>query len=180
MLFPLQFYQHCLCIPSFGQLRHFSLAFPETALISGFCAPCNRQGCFCSCRFYLPECVPDNDPFFRNTAQRLRWEHHFRYKHQKTSFLSGPFSFHQGWDPFFWIRREPSAIRRGFSGIPVLLGNSFAYFSSIVSHGIVSDFLTQRFSGSILNPTGWLKFAGPSWRYRSNLYMSFPPNARFL
>ncbi len=32
MLFPLQFYQHCLCIPSFGQLRHFSLAFPETAL----------------------------------------------------------------------------------------------------------------------------------------------------
>lgn len=41
-------------------------------IVSPGCAPCNRQGCFCSCRFYLPECVPDNDPFFRNTAQRLR------------------------------------------------------------------------------------------------------------
>ena len=87
MLFPLRFAQHCLCIPSFGQLWHFSLVFPETALISGFCAPCNRQGCFCSCRFYLPGCVPDNDPFFRNTAQQLRWEHHFRFLCQFTLCL---------------------------------------------------------------------------------------------
>ena len=62
----------------------------------------------------------------------------------------------------FWISREPSAIRRSFAGIPVLLGNSFAYFSSMASHGMVSAFLTQRFFGFIFNPTGWLKSASPS------------------
>ena len=31
-----------------------------------------ERGITINCRFYLPECVPDNDPFFRNTAQRLR------------------------------------------------------------------------------------------------------------
>lgn len=52
----------------------------------------------------------------------------------------------------FWIRREPSVFAR----IPVLLENSLVYFSSMASHGIVSAFLTQRFSRFIFNPTGWL------------------------
>ncbi len=52
----------------------------------------------------------------------------------------------------FWIRREPGAIRSGFAGISVLLGKSCAYFSSMASHGMVSAFLTQRFSGFILSP----------------------------
>ena len=42
----------------------------------------------------------------------------------------------------------------GFAGIPVWLGNSFAYSASIVSHGIMAAFLTQRLSGFICSPCG--------------------------
>ena len=35
---------------------------------------------------------------------------------------------------FFWIRSEPNAILSGFAGIPVLLGKSSAYLSSISFH----------------------------------------------
>ena len=36
------------------------------------CAPGSKQGCFCSCRFYLPRFVPDNGLFFQSTVRRLQ------------------------------------------------------------------------------------------------------------
>lgn len=52
--------------------------------------------------------------------------------------------------------------------------------SSMVSHGMVSAFLTQRFSGFFFNLTGWLKSTSPSWWYHLNLYISFLLSVRFL
>lgn len=51
----------------------------------------------------------------------------------------------------------PKARCSGFATLPLLLANSFAYFSSICSQGMASAFLIQRLSGFISIPTGWPK-----------------------
>lgn len=63
---------------------------------------------------------------------------------------------------FLWISREPSAVLRDFAGIPVLLGNIFAYlfFSGVPRNGC--GFLTRWFSEFIFKPTGWSKSISPS------------------
>lgn len=73
---------------------------------------------------------------------------------------------------FFWIRSEPNAILSGFAGIPVLLGKSSAYLSSISFYGMVSDFFTHLFSGSSFIPIGWSKSVIQYWRFLSFLYMT--------
>ena len=59
----------------------------------------------------------------------------------------------------FFIDFEPNAEQlfkdmELVPGIPFLLGNNAAYFSSISFQGMVAAFFTQRFSGFIFNPMG--------------------------
>ena len=61
---------------------------------------------------------------------------------------------------------------RGFAGIPVLLGNSIAYSASIVSHGIIAAFFTQRLSVFICSPSGYLKSVNEICFSLLNLYMA--------
>ncbi len=98
----------------------------------------------------VQEYVKDWDAFFE-TADKM--------KEARYAMLSGPDDIKYAiWDQ----QTQPSAIRSGFAGIPVLLGKSFAYFSSMASHGMVAAFFTHLFSGFILNPNGWLKSARPN------------------
>lgn len=70
------------------------------------------------------------------------------------------------------------AIRKGFAGMPVLLGNSFAYSFSIVSHGISSAFFIYRLFGFIFNPSGWLNSVNDICVSLSNLYIVIPPRCK--
>ena len=78
----------------------------------------------------------------------------------------------------FWMIREPRASRRGFATLPVSLWNREAYFSSNISHETLSASYTQRFSGFMLRPKGWLKSRNDGWFLSGILYIASPVSYR--
>ena len=74
-----------------------------------------------------------------------------------------------------WMIRAPNAIRRGLATLPVSLGNSLAYFTSNSSHGIRSASLTQRLSGFMWSPIGWLKSRNECCNLSIGLYIVLAP-----
>ena len=71
--------------------------------------------------------------------------------------------------------RAPNAMRRGLATLPVSLGNSLAYFTSNSSHGIRSASLTQRLSGFMWSPIGWLKSRNECCNLSIGLYIVLAP-----
>ena len=74
-----------------------------------------------------------------------------------------------------WMIRAPNAMRRGLATLPVSLGNSLAYFTSNSSHGIRSASLTQRLSGFMWSPIGWLKSRNECCNLSIGLYIVLAP-----
>lgn len=66
-------------------------------------------------------------------------------------------------------------MRRGLATLPVSLGNSLAYFTSNSSHGIRSASLTQRLSGFMWSPIGWLKSRNECYNLSIGLYIVLAP-----
>ena len=74
-----------------------------------------------------------------------------------------------------WMIRAPNAMRRGLAILPVSLGNSLAYFTSNSSHWIRSASLTQRLSGFMWSPIGWLKSRNECCNLSIGLYIVLAP-----
>lgn len=74
-----------------------------------------------------------------------------------------------------WMIRAPNAMRRGLATLPVSLGSSLAYFTSNSSHGIRSASLTQRLSGFMWSPIGWLKSRNECCNLSIGLYIVLAP-----
>lgn len=69
----------------------------------------------------------------------------------------------------------PNAIRSGLATLPVSLGNSLTYFTSISSHGIQPARLIRRLSGFMWSPIGWLKSRNECCNLSIGLYIVLAP-----
>ena len=101
-------------------------------------------------------------------------DQYIKYCRYGFSAICSTSSRSENWN-LVWMIRAPNAMRRGLATLPVSLGNSLAYFTSNSSHGIRSASLTQRLSGFMWSPIGWLKSRNECCNLSIGLYIVLAP-----